>query len=104
MSSPPTSGCGRDRGAASDWFRRWETACRFTSTRQATSIVLGTGAGQEEGALFFPLSVDRGPDGRYFVLDAGNARIQVFDAEGKYLTQWGRGEVGTDGFDSARVT
>jgi hypothetical protein len=59
-----------------------------------TSIVLGTGAGHEDGALFFPLSVDRGPDGRYFVLDAGNARIQVFDAEGNYLTQWGR-----DGFD-----
>jgi DNA-binding beta-propeller fold protein YncE len=64
-----------------------------------TSIVLGTGAGQADGALFFPISVDRGPDGRYFVLDAGNARIQVFDGEGNYLTQWGRGEVGSNGFD-----
>jgi hypothetical protein len=70
----------------------------------ATSIVLGTGAGQEEGALFFPLSVDRGPDGRYFVLDAGNARIQVFDAEGKYLTQWGGAKSARTDSISARVT
>ena len=30
-----------------------------------------------------------GPDGRFFVLDAGNARIQVFDQDGEYITQWG---------------
>lgn len=30
-----------------------------------------------------------GPDGRFYVLDAGNSRIQVFDATGDYLTQWG---------------
>lgn len=72
----------------------------------ASSAVLGTGAGQEDGELFFPLSLDRGPDGRYFVVDAGNARIQVFDAEGQYLTQV-RGDVSEDGgfdFGSGNVS
>jgi len=30
------------------------------------------------GALFYPLSFDVGSDGRIFILDAGNKRIQVF--------------------------
>ena len=72
--------------------------------RPSVSSFSGTGAGQEEGALFFPLSVDRGPDGRYFVLDAGNARIQVFDAEGKYLTQWGGAKSARTDSISVRVT
>ena len=54
------------------------------------TLVLGTGGGYEAGSLFFPLSVDWGPDGRFFVLDAGNARVQVFDAAGNHLTEWGR--------------
>lgn len=54
-----------------------------------TTILLGQGAGYGSGSLLFPLSVDRGPDGRYFVLDAGNARVQVYDGEGTYLTEWG---------------
>jgi len=52
--------------------------------------VQGDGAGHDPGELLFPLSFDVGPDGRFFVLDAGNGCIQVFDAEGQYLTQWGR--------------
>ena len=48
-----------------------------------------TAAGHEDGALLFPLSVDRGPDGRHYVVDAGNSRIQASDADGGYLTQWG---------------
>ena len=33
--------------------------------------------------------MDAAPDGRMYVLDAGNARIAVFDKEGAYITQWG---------------
>jgi len=50
---------------------------------------IGTGLGTEPGHFFFPLSFDAGPDQRIYVLDAGNARIQVFDVEGNYITQWG---------------
>lgn len=60
---------------------------------------LGTGAGKEAGAFLYPLSLDGSPDGRVYVLDAGNARIQVFDIEGKYLTQWGRKGSGEGEFD-----
>ncbi|MSR84409.1 MAG: hypothetical protein EXS58_16060 [Candidatus Latescibacteria bacterium] len=49
--------------------------------------------------MLFPLSIDAGPDGQIYVLDAGNARIQVFDAEGEYLTQWGHRGGGEDEFD-----
>ena len=50
---------------------------------------IGAGLGMEPGSFFFPLSFDVGPDQRVYVLDAGNARIQVFDIEGNYITQWG---------------
>ncbi len=50
---------------------------------------LGSGVGQDEGEFIFPLSFDVGPDGRFYVLDADNARIQVFDREGNYITRWG---------------
>jgi hypothetical protein len=39
--------------------------------------------------LIYPLSFDVGPDGRYYVLDAGNARIVVFDSNRQYVTQFG---------------
>jgi DNA-binding beta-propeller fold protein YncE len=29
------------------------------------------------------------PDGSFFVLDAGNRRVQAFDASRKYVTEWG---------------
>ena len=49
--------------------------------------------------MVFPLSFAVGPDGRFLVLDAGNGRIQVFDAEGKYLTQCGHKGSGEGEFD-----
>jgi hypothetical protein len=54
------------------------------------SEVLGDGAGQGPGQFLFPLSLDAGLDGRIYVLDAANSRIQVFAADGQYITQWGR--------------
>ena len=56
---------------------------------EGTATAVGIEAGQEPGAFFYPLSFDVGVDGRIFVLDAGNRRIQAFDSESEYITQWG---------------
>jgi len=67
---------------------------------------MGVGAGMEPGEFLFPMSLDMGPDGRVYVLDAGNGRIQVFDSDGNYITQWGHGGSGPGAFDfgSGRVS
>ena len=53
-------------------------------------------AGTAEGALSSPRNVTIGPDGLAYVADAGNNRIQVFDADGRVLRSWGStgGEAG----------
>ena len=60
---------------------------------------VGVGMGQEAGAFLVPLSLDAGPEGRVYVLDAGNARIQVFDDRGNYITRFGRRGKGAGDFD-----
>ena len=54
-----------------------------------STTVVGAGLGHEPGTLFLPLSFGVDARGRFFVLDAGNARIQVFDQDALYITQWG---------------
>lgn len=63
-------------------------ALTWPTQAQATTFDIGTGLGSGDGQMVAPLSVARGPDGRFYVLDAGNARVQVFDADGTYVTQW----------------
>ncbi|MBF0428334.1 MAG: 6-bladed beta-propeller [Magnetococcales bacterium] len=46
--------------------------------------------GAEDGEFNYPTDVAVGPDGRVFVLDAGNFRVQIFDREGKFLHKWGQ--------------
>lgn len=43
--------------------------------------------------------MDRAPDGRIYVLDAGNARIQAFDEAGRFITEWGTKGDSEDQFD-----
>jgi hypothetical protein len=62
-------------------------------------ITFGGTVGHASGEFLYPLSFDASPDGRLFVLDAGNARIQVFDGEGDYITQWGSKGSGEDQFN-----
>lgn len=56
-------------------------------------------AGAQPGQLSWPISLDGAADGRIYVLDAGNSRIQVFDQGGNYLTEWGRKGSGAGEFD-----
>ncbi len=45
--------------------------------------------GVGEGELTTPRNVTVGPDGRIYVADSGNHRIQSFDAQGNFLAAWG---------------
>ncbi|MBT3343716.1 MAG: hypothetical protein HN712_30385 [Gemmatimonadetes bacterium] len=38
---------------------------------------------------FSPISMDTGPDGRIYVLDAGNSRIVSYDRNRRYISDWG---------------
>ena len=72
----------------------------FQSTRALTNLVLGgSSVGQGQGEFLFPLSFDVSPDGRIFVLDAGNGRIQSFVEDGAYMSEWGSPGSGADEFD-----
>lgn len=50
---------------------------------------IGPAAGTTAGFLVSPISFDAGPDGRFYVLDAGNRRIVVFDSVRRYVTEFG---------------
>jgi peptidylamidoglycolate lyase len=50
----------------------------------------GTGPGEFD----LPHSVDTDSNGRVYVSDRSNARVQVFDSSGKYLAQWHSAELG----------
>ncbi len=45
--------------------------------------------GDGEGEFAYPTSLDFGPQGRLFVVDQANARVQVFSAAGEYLGHFG---------------
>ena len=45
-------------------------------------------------ALTLPTALAVGRQGRLYVVDAGNDRVQVFDGAGRFLTRWGG--TGTD--------
>lgn len=53
---------------------------------------LGVGSqigGSDAGQMLYPVAMAAGPDGRVYVVDAGNSRIDVFDEDGDYITHWG---------------
>jgi predicted membrane-bound mannosyltransferase/DNA-binding beta-propeller fold protein YncE len=45
--------------------------------------------GMGPGEFTLPRNVAVGPDGRIYVADSGNHRIQVFDSEANFVTAWG---------------
>ena len=46
------------------------------------------GRGERPGQFFDPSGIDVGPDGRVYVADSGNARLQVFTPDGEHLATW----------------
>lgn len=62
-------------------------------------VTIGTQPGSGPGEFIFPLEMAVGPDERIYVLDAGNYRVQVFDHDGSYITQFGRRGSGPGEFD-----
>lgn len=51
------------------------------------------------GTMLYPLSFDVGPDGRYYVLDAGASQVHVFDVSRRYITSFGEKGTGSGQFD-----
>lgn len=51
--------------------------------------IIASGPGADPGLLNFPRNMAVAADGTVFVADSGNHRIQVFDASGALLRQWG---------------
>jgi tripartite motif-containing protein 71 len=53
--------------------------------------------GAGNGQFHFPSGVVVGLDGTVYVLDSGNARVQMFDADGAFLFKWDTGWGGFGG-------
>ena len=68
---------------------RTGTFLRASAWTQGLRTSLGPFIEQRSGFLDHPVSFDVSLDGRVYVLDAGNARVVSFDADGKYITEWG---------------
>ena len=52
-----------------------------SSTRQPARNSLAGGSGSNPGQFALPLGVAAGPDGRLYVLDSDNSRVQVFGGD-----------------------
>jgi len=50
--------------------------------------------GSGPGEFSLPHAIDVDAEGRVYVADRSNARIQIFDATGKFLAQWRSAELG----------
>ncbi len=57
--------------------------------RQAVRLLTIGAPGSGPGQFLNPRNVAVGADGHIYVLDTGNHRLQVFDANGAFLRQWG---------------
>ncbi|MGQ9513231.1 SMP-30/gluconolactonase/LRE family protein [Thermodesulfitimonas sp.] len=40
------------------------------------------------GEFYYPNGIAVSPDGRIFVADTNNCRVQIFDTQGKFLAMW----------------
>ncbi|HFD40508.1 MAG TPA: hypothetical protein ENJ31_11760, partial [Anaerolineae bacterium] len=76
--------------AEGNFLRTWGSQCNLA---EGIGCTAPGGAGQFQE----PWGIAVAEDGRVYVADTWNHRIQVFDAEGNFLTAWGRyGETNSD--------
>jgi DNA-binding beta-propeller fold protein YncE len=63
--------------------------CRVHRFSPAGALLRSWGtAGQGPGQFFLPHGIAAAADGRVFVCDRENDRIQIFDPDGEYLAEW----------------
>lgn len=112
---PLGSGCGGPTsvsvkpGAADELYFFDSEGRRLTLQPSRNRVLLqGTqsptvigGFGLDSAKLNFPTSLAVGADGRLFVADYGNGRVQVFDRHGRHLRQLGSAGSGPDQFTHA---
>lgn len=72
---------------------------RTERIRVVEDLVIGPRGDDANYAFYRPLDLGVDDDGRIYVFDSGNARIQVFDASGNYLRSIGREGSGPGEFD-----
>jgi sugar lactone lactonase YvrE len=61
----------------------------------------GLGAGSEPGQFYYDThGIAAGPDGRIWVVDAGNSRVQEFNETGEFIAQFGKKGTGNGQFTS----
>lgn len=64
----------------------WGKKGKVNNTRSALNFLIGEG---KENLFYYPAKIAVHPDGEVYVSDSYNNRVQVFNAEGKYLRKWG---------------
>jgi len=106
MFMPGRGGDGRMLGLAIDAEPAPEMPYRMLAVNQYAHRVhffdpqgrhlghVGDQAGSGPGQFSAPSGVAVGKDGRFYVTDTGNRRIQVFARDGKFLSQFTGGEAG----------
>jgi DNA-binding beta-propeller fold protein YncE len=60
------------------------------------------GRGNVDGRFNFPTNVAVGPDGRIYVMDTFNFRVQIFNARGKYVSHFGKNCTGFGCFSRSK--
>ena len=61
--------------------------CTYGPDRRLQRVIGGRGSG--DGEFNLPADAALSADGKLWVLDAGNFRVQSFDAEGRFLSKFG---------------
>jgi DNA-binding beta-propeller fold protein YncE len=70
-----------------------------TNTSGVYDLTTSTKAGNGKGQYRIPRTLAFAPDGSIYVLDSGNARVQKFSAEGKFLFSFGKFGTGLGEFN-----